>query len=355
MITDRSRLRSERWTEEGVRCVALPDLLWGRLRSGWDPWNATRLASFLRNQRPDLIHVFETRPAVILPVLAMHRRTPLITDWVDWWGGPDGVIAVNRPRWYRSSLGWVEAWFETAFRARASAATVICEPLGQRALALGVPDSRLATVRNGTDPEAVPSRSVEQCRGELSLDVDGPLLGFASLDSHLDLDIVLNMLKLVRADHPTVKLLVTGQRSPKFEAAVASHSLEDAIDFTGFVSLAQMYTFLGACDVLLMPLADRQYNVGRWPGKFSDYVTVGRPIVTNRVGDAPEALIAADCGLIAEWDPADFAARVNALLDDPALAARLGANGRALAEGDLHWSRQIDVLEELYERVADRS
>jgi hypothetical protein len=72
---------------DGVRVVDSPDLTWGRLRSGWDPICALRpLSWLLRNSETyDLVHLFETRPATILPGLAMRwrSRTTVVIDWTD--------------------------------------------------------------------------------------------------------------------------------------------------------------------------------------------------------------------------------------------------------------------------------
>src|SRR5512136_2438812 len=56
--------------EDGIHIVETPDLLWGQLRSGWDPWSAlNRILFLLRCEKEfDLIHLFESRPAVIHPI-----------------------------------------------------------------------------------------------------------------------------------------------------------------------------------------------------------------------------------------------------------------------------------------------
>ena len=106
---------------DGVRIIEAPDLLWGRLRSGWDVWGLLHRLRFLRTDAGpyDLVHCFETRPAIIYPALDyVHRRgLPLLTDWNDWFGR-GGLIDVLRPAWYRFFLGGVETYYEEAFRAR---------------------------------------------------------------------------------------------------------------------------------------------------------------------------------------------------------------------------------------------
>ena len=63
------RLGTEVSTSKGVRVVEAPDLLWGRLRSGWDAWDLLNRLVFLRtdDRHYDLVHCFETRPTTIYP------------------------------------------------------------------------------------------------------------------------------------------------------------------------------------------------------------------------------------------------------------------------------------------------
>jgi glycosyltransferase involved in cell wall biosynthesis len=51
-------------------------------------------------------------------------------------------------------------------------------------------------------------------------------------------------------------------------------------------------------------------------------------------------------------DRAAFAARVETLLRDKALAAELGANGRQIADERFNFSRYVTGLEDLFARVA---
>jgi len=190
--TNRFCLSSE--VINGVTVVEIPDLLFGRGRSGWDVWNGFRKVLYLLQNKHgfDLVHVHETRPNTIFPVLALVRKQkiPLVIDWNDWWGGEGGVIAEIRPPWQRWLFGWVESYFEEHFRALANGTTVISTALRDRAIALGVPDDTILLFPGGARSDRYPYVPKEQCRARVGLPEDGPLLGFASLDSHLDMELV---------------------------------------------------------------------------------------------------------------------------------------------------------------------
>ena len=70
LIADHEKIRVRSYKEEGIRIYEFPDLLYGRLRSGWDPWCLIRRILTFRSFGPafDLIHCFETRPATIYKI-----------------------------------------------------------------------------------------------------------------------------------------------------------------------------------------------------------------------------------------------------------------------------------------------
>jgi glycosyltransferase involved in cell wall biosynthesis len=64
----------------------------------------------------------------------------------------------------------------------------------------------------------------------------------------------------------------------------------------------------------------------------------GKPVVASRVGSIPDLLLEGEAGILCEpGNPAEFAAAVRRLLDDPELRIRLAETGqqRVLREGDL--------------------
>jgi len=83
---------SERRNEGGVRVVLAPHFR-DTHRGGWGwldlPWRA----AWCLNKHYDLVHAFDHKPNVILPawIFKGAKSTPLVSDWADWWGGPEGV------------------------------------------------------------------------------------------------------------------------------------------------------------------------------------------------------------------------------------------------------------------------
>jgi glycosyltransferase involved in cell wall biosynthesis len=357
VTSDDRRRGTEVSMSSGVRIVEAPDLLWGRLRSGWDLWDLLNRTRFMRkdNGQYDLVHCFETRPTTIYPALDLvrKRKLTLVTDWNDWFGR-GGIITVSRPWWYRALFGRVETYYEEAFRVRAAGLTVISTALARRAAALGVPEDRICYIPGGVIPADVPLRSIEECRTQMGYPADAPILGFASADSHLDLEVVIEALRIVRQTHPNVKLIVSGKASKRVLDLVTASGLQDQVVLTGFVSNEDLAWHMGAANLFLLPFPDTIYNRGRWPNKIGLYMALGRPTVSNATGDIGPLFSRRRIGLVAAWQPEDFAERILALVANPALAQELGANARRAALTEHNWDNLVTRLERFYEASLGR-
>jgi len=339
---------------DGVRVIEAPDLLWGRLRSGWDAWGMLNRVLYLRghDERFDIVHCFETRPATIYPALfyCSYHKPMLVTDWNDWWGR-GGVIDENRPGWYRALFGGVETYYEEAFRARADGLTVISAALKQRAIDLGVPEEKICHIPGGAFPDRFPVHSLKECRRHIGFPLTDPILGFSSMDAQGDFPIMLETLAIVARRYPTVKLLVTGNTNKAIPDMARSYGVEDKIHLTGYLPFEELPWYLGAVNVFIMPFPDKVSNLGRWPNKLGDYMCGGRPIVANPVGDIAPVFKEHRVGLLAQWDPADFAEEIMYLIENPDVAALLGQNGRHLATTKYDWKILSSELENYYTRL----
>jgi glycosyltransferase involved in cell wall biosynthesis len=355
LISPDRRFGFKEYESEGVKLIESPDLLWGRFRTGWDPWNTLNRIWYLNRDKStyDLIHCFETRPSTIYPArfLSAKNRIPIITDWNDWWGH-HGLIEVNRPNWYRLTfLGSIETYFEEAFRSEAAGLTVIASALQERAISLGVDPERICYIPGGAFIDKYLVRSKEECRRYANLPLENPILGFGSADSHLDMEIIMESLVLVAKKYPEVKLLITGKAKAEIYQMAAKYNLEDRIIFSGFLSAKDFPLYLGCADLFLLPMADRPYNHGRWPNKLGDYLSLGRPTISNPIGDVKCLFERRDVGLLAEWDAEKFAEKIIYLLDHPDLSEKIGRNARQVAENEYSWSILVRKLELFYDQI----
>lgn len=349
VTTSRTARVEGRWSSEAggrLRILEAPDVFWGRGRTGWDPINVARRIAALRSDTFELIHAFDCRPVVILPALALQRRTgaALFIDWADWWGR--GGRIRERSGWLvRLTVGPIEAWFEEAFRARALATTVVSAALRERSLRLGIPAERILHIGNGCDPSLIRPMDRGEARVSLGISPEVPLLGYLGTATPGEMRLACDALERVRRVHPAARLVLLGatQTAPP-------RSLEHAgaVQRTGFVPFDRLALWLGALDLTLLPLPDTLGNRGRWPGKINDYLSAGRAVVATRVGDAARLVEEGDLGRVAAPDAEHLAIEILALLADGAARERCGRAARSLAETTLSWSVVAARLDEYY-------
>ena len=89
-----------------------------------------------------------------------------------------------------------------------------------------------------------------------------------------------------------------------------------------------------------------------FPNAVLEYMGAGRPVVATNVGGTAEAVRDGETGfLVPARNPEAMAQRIVELLNDPARAGEMGANGRRVAEQEFSCEAQLKKTESLYERL----
>lgn len=350
-ISPTSRTQFSEQEIEGVHVIETPDLLFGIGRTGWDPYDTMRRNAFLKRRRYDLVHAFDCRPVVILPAIRQAKRdgATLLTDWADWWGR-GGVIEERSNKLIKVFFEGTETYFEEHYRTQADGLTVISQALGERAKKLGVRPERIAHIHSGADTEHIRPMDKAQARESLGLPVDAPIVGFTGF-VHYDLTLLLSAFDVLAKQRPDVRLLITGKPSPLVRQYAERGNWSDRVLHAGIVSYADLPRYLSAVDLNALPFADKQANRGRWPNKIGDYLSAGRPVVSNPTGDIQDLFTRYDIGTLTDESPEAFARGMATILDDPAHAQAQGVQARQVAEHELSWPNLTQRLEEHYSRI----
>lgn len=326
----RARYGVTRRQEAGVTIIEAPDLTWGRARTGWDPYNTLVRCLAAIDGPVDLIHAFDSRPAVVLPALYLRKRTgaKLAMDWADWWGR-GGTIVERTPGASRRVIEPVETWFEERFRTEADVTTTICTPLQERVVALGVPRAQTRLVPNGC--AEIPRFERTVARGRLDISGDAPLLVHLGASFRRDIDLMLASFAALRLRVPNARLVFAGALPVDLPPA-------EGVRAVGRVSDEDVPLWLAAADVCVLPLCDTIANRGRWPSKINEYLAAGRAVAITNVGDVAGWVRDRGCGAVAEAKPEPFADAMASLLVSGEATASAEANALAVASGPLAWS-----------------
>ncbi len=348
-ISESNRLRFEVQQRDGIRLVKTPDLLAGRLRSGWDVWDTINRIVYLWPDRFDLVHSVDSRPACILPamVLKNSRGAKLVLDWGDWWGR--GGTITERPGNPADRLfAPVETFFEEGFRRFADGTVVLTSALQRRAVALGVPANSILRIPHGADVEGVRPLDRRQARQAMDIDPRTLILGYVGLLPPRDAGFLFRAFEIMRAHENRLRLFIIGNSNVTVPAPFVEL---DCVVRTGRLTYEDLQRCIACCDVMLLPLNDSIANRGRWPSKVGDYLAAGKPVVATRVGDVANLIEEGRCGVLTDVAPEDFALSTLDVLCDRVRLDEMGSNARKVAEDKLDWRILTDQLEQFYLQV----
>jgi glycosyltransferase involved in cell wall biosynthesis len=297
----------------------------GSLRHPATLLKAWRLARFLRRRRIDVLQVYFPESTYI--------------------GVPVGRLAgVPRILRTRNNLGyWMTPWHRRLGRLcdrLADGLVANCEACRDAVVAdEGLAPERVTVLENGVDlarfdsPIRSPGHPLPRRVGVT-----------ANLRPVKGLEVFVRAAAAVSAAHPDVVFEVAGEGPLRSDLARLAQEVGLGGRFVLAGTVSDIPAFLGRLGVAVLPSLSEGM-----PNAFLEYMAAGRAVVATAVGGNLRLIEHGVHGLLVPpGDPAALAAAVGRLLDDPALAARLGAAARRRAEE--RYSRQAMVrrFEEFY-------
>lgn len=214
--------------------------------------------------------------------------------------------------------------------------------LAARAVALGAPPERTVTVPYGVDDRQFAPVDGTALRQQLGVRPDQPvLLWISRMVYKKGVHVLLDALPQVVQQYPDVLLVLGGDGDLRDEWQQHAERLGLArnVRFIGRVAHGEVNGWWNAGDVVVVPaIHDQSGNVDGLPNMLLEAMSAGRPIVASAIAGIPQVITDGVHGLLVpEHDPAALATALLRLLDDRALAARLGAAARQRVERELRW------------------
>jgi len=244
-----------------------------------------------------------------------------------------------------------------AFRA-AAVITACSGDLKERALRLGARPDRVEVIRYGADPRAFQPdpEAGAQVRAELGLPAAAPLIVTVSrLVYKKGLTHLLDAFPRILTHHPNAVLVIAGYGDLREELERRADALGVGanVRFPGQLARDRAARYISAADVYVVPsIRDQGGNVDGLPNALLEGMGAARPIVASAVAGIPEVITDGQHGLLTpERDPAALASAIAHLLDDRALAMRLGAAARRRVLEELTWDATAERFDAVYCRV----
>ena len=216
-----------------------------------------------------------------------------------------------------------------------------------------LPADRVRVIRNGVDVQRFrPCPEVRmEVRRQLGLSDDARVCGIvAALRMEKNHLLFLRAAAMLRRQMPQAEFLIVGdgpERS-KLENAASSEGLAEHVRFVG--ARNDVHRLLAAMDVFALT-SDNEAN----PVSILEAMATGLPVVSTRVGSIAETVQENQTGfLTSPGDAEQIAACWHRLLEEPALALRLGAAGRRVVSDNWSLDQMVDgyqsLIEEIYQR-----
>jgi 1,2-diacylglycerol 3-alpha-glucosyltransferase len=325
------------------RIRALPGLGLVKARPSWrkpllDLFLARALLRLVRTWSPDVLHTHNFEGLLVALFVRRLTGVPVVYH-------VHNAMGLELHTYFDSRLGrWaggvVGRWVDAHLPRRADYCLLLNEQAVGYFRQRGV--ERLRVVPPGIDYAPGDAAQARQALGA------GPLVLYSgNLDRYQDLNLLLGALGLVVDTRPEARLVVSTSADPgEWRLRVQGLGLGGQVVLSRADEFGAVRDLLAAADVAVCP---RTVCLG-FPIKLLNYMAAGKAIVAS-AGSACGLHHLEDGWLVADGDVEGFAAAILALLDDPALAHRLGERARHTAQTEYTWDRAASAIEEIYGQV----
>src|SRR5436190_1654370 len=297
--------------------------------------------------RPDVATLFgKFLPRFGVSSDLVAERAPDVAGEVSWGGGEALLISSrgSRPRRYAGNLAHYALTLLRADRAKYQA---IQEDL----VGKGIARQKLTPVVMGVDleaslPEAIAPADDARLKGKRVL------IYLGTLARGRRIEVLFDMLKILRQRFPDVLLLLVGEADDEVDEKRLRKLADDAgvaeaTVWTGWLPPREAWRYVRAAEVGLAPVPRGSMLDCGSPTKVLEYLALGVPVVANDNPDQERVLREGGGGLCVPLTAHDFAQAVSRLLVDEPLRRAMASSGQSYVRA----SRGYQTLAKL---VADK-
>jgi glycosyltransferase involved in cell wall biosynthesis len=181
---------------------------------------------------------------------------------------------------------------------------------------------------------------------------DNPLVVFVgSFYQWHDVVTLLKALAVVSEVHSNVRLVLVGDGAEREKMMNLSVDLglKHAVQFTGFVTHADVARYVNAADIAVVPVPRMEQEMWLSPMKLFEYMASGKAVVASSMGQIKDVIRDGSNGLLVPaGDSVALAEAVNNLIEDDQLRTRLGNQAREDAVRYHSWEQYLSRLESVF-------
>jgi glycosyltransferase involved in cell wall biosynthesis len=330
-----------------AKVVGVPIIIVDELRRAPNPWLDVSACLALRRlfvrKRYDVVHTHSGKAGLAGRIAAKMARVPII------------VHTIHGPSFYEYQnpvANWAFRWAEQVAGACTTQFVSVADAMTEQYLAAGIgAPNKYVTIHSGMNIEAFLNASRDNSLRE-SLGISGNDLVVGKIARLFRLkghEFLFAAAPRIVAAVPGAKFLLVGDGiyRQRFERLVTHMGLRSHFIFAGLVPPQEIPRYVASMDVV----AHLSLREGL-PRALPQALACGKPVVAFDVDGAREVCLDGDTGLLVRAkDVNALADAVIRLLQDTALAHRMGAQGRELVRERFSEVRMVQQLDELYRRL----
>ncbi len=196
----------------------------------------------------------------------------------------------------------------------------------------GVPAEKISVVRNGVDHNLFhPKEPDQNIVREFELNGKFVVSYIGTVGNAHGIDTLVSVAKMLAISDPNILLLVIGDGAEKESVRrMAEQEVLRNLCILPAQPRAKIPALIAASHACLVLLKKSDVFKTVLPTKMMEYMSSGRPVISNVEGEAADLLTSANAGVcVAPQDPEALWRAIRALRANPETCRRLGRNGRA--------------------------
>jgi glycosyltransferase involved in cell wall biosynthesis len=197
-----------------------------------------------------------------------------------------------------------------------------------RLVQAGIPRSKLRVVLNAPNPELFPYSDRPLRRGGgLRLVYQG------TMSARLGIDVAIRAMRLLRARIPGIELLLigNGEALEDYKRLAGALEVADIVRFEPPIPVERIAPVLHSCSIGVVPNRDNAATRLMLPVKLMEYAMLGVPIAAARLAPILQYFDARAVEFFEPENPADLAAAIVRLYENPDRLAQMAAAANRVA------------------------
>ena len=299
-----------------------------------------RLASFIRQEEIDVLHVHGFRPDLYGGLAGRKSQVKLVVS----------TVHGNLPVDLALDYGYAASIAQIAIRKWAAhhlhdAVVAVSRDCQEALVRIGYPSNRLSVVHNGIllGPQKNTSANASYFQDPQKPASIGTV---AVLNRRKDIATLLRAMPGILAIKPQLKLSIvgTGPLYDSLQKLADMLGIAQNVCFLGSIPHAEMESFFSGLDLFVLPSLTEGIPIA-----VLEAMACGLPVVATKVGGTPEVVIDGETGmLVSPQDPIALGRAISTLLLDRELAHRMGQISQQRAFTSLSAERMADQYARLY-------